>query len=99
MCTHAVELFIPLQSLIGAASIQYASDEEWERRQKCLYHTLKGEELKEYFPVFVKIAQVSYMLTNVCNHNHMDTRTNTHSHTHTHSTLTGGGDSLAIILL
>ncbi len=52
----AVKGFEPL---IGAASIQYANDEDWDQRQKCLYKTLKGEELKDYFPKFVKIAQVS----------------------------------------
>ncbi len=52
-------LFKGFEPLIGAASIQYANDEDWDQRQKCLYKTLKGEELKDYFPKFVKIAQVS----------------------------------------
>lgn len=46
------------EPLIGSASIQYANDEDWDQRQKCLYKTLKGEELKAYFPIFVTIAKV-----------------------------------------
>ena len=59
MNTHTVEQFIAFEPLIGSTSIEYANDDEWEQRQRCVYHTLKGKELKEYFPVFVKIAQVS----------------------------------------
>lgn len=54
----AVLLFKGFEPLIGAASIQYANDEDWDQRQKCLYKTLKGEELKAYYPKFVSIAQV-----------------------------------------
>ena len=63
LCVHAllvsVLLFKGFEPLLGAASIQYANDEGWDQRQKCLYKTLKGEDLKEYFPKFVKIAQAS----------------------------------------
>ena len=52
-------LFKGFEPLIGAASIQYANGEDWDHRQKCLYKTLKGEELKGYFSKFVAIAQVS----------------------------------------
>ena len=54
----AAALFKGFEPLVGAASIQYANDDDWEQRSKCLYHTLKGEDLKSYFPQFVKIAQV-----------------------------------------
>ena len=56
-------LFKGCEPLIGAASIQYANGEDWDQRQKCLYKTLKGEDLKEYFSTFVRIAQVSKCLS------------------------------------
>ena len=52
-------LFKGVEPLIGSASIQYANEKDWDQRQKCLYKTFKGEELKGYFPKFVSIAQVS----------------------------------------
>ena len=58
-------LFKGFEPLIGAANIQYANDEDWDQRQKCFYKTLKGEDLKEYFPIFVKIALVSQDLYSV----------------------------------
>lgn len=51
-------LFKGFEPLIGSASIQYANGEDWELRQKCLYHTLKGPDLRSYFPQFVTIAKV-----------------------------------------
>ena len=59
--THFIdpaELFKGFEPLIGASSIQYANNADWDQRSKCLYHTLKGEDLRSYFPHFVKIAQV-----------------------------------------
>ena len=53
------ELFKGFEPLIGVSSIQYANDADWDQRNKCLYHTLKGEDLRSYFPHFVKIAQVT----------------------------------------
>ncbi len=61
-CLLSVLLFKGFEPLIGAANIQYANDEDWDQRQKCLYKTLKGEELKDYFPKFVKIVQVGKKL-------------------------------------
>ena len=61
MCV--VLLFKMFQPLIGSASIQYANDEDWDQRQKCLYKTLKGEDLKAYFPKFVTIAKVKKATT------------------------------------
>ena len=55
---HIEEIFKVVEPLIGPASIQYANDEDWLQRRKWLYCTLKGEDLKSYFPHFVKIAQV-----------------------------------------
>ena len=64
-CTHIYahtgEFYKGFEPLIGAASIQYANDEDWLQRKKWLYPTLKGEDLKSYFPHFVKIAQVVYV--------------------------------------
>ena len=56
--THTEVLFEGFEPLIGPASVQYANDEDWLQRRKWLYPTLKGEDLKSYFPHFVKIAQV-----------------------------------------
>ena len=53
-----VLLFKGFEPLIGSESIQYANDDEWDMRQKCLYKTLRGEDLKSYFPHFLNIAQV-----------------------------------------
>jgi hypothetical protein len=61
----AVLLFKGFEPLIGAANIQYANGEDWDQRQKCLYKTLKGEELKGYFPKFVSIAQVSNQMPSI----------------------------------
>ena len=55
---HTGEFYKGFEPLIGGASIQYANDEDWLQRKKWLYPTLKGEDLKSYFPHFVKIAQV-----------------------------------------
>ena len=56
--TQTAELFKGFEPLTGAASIQFANDEDWLQRRKWLFPTLKGEDLKSYFPHFVKIAQV-----------------------------------------
>ena len=45
--------------MFGPASITYANDDEWDQRQKCLFKTLKGDELKTHFPTFVAIAEVA----------------------------------------
>ena len=52
------ELFKGYEPLIGPSSIQFANGADWEQRAKYLYHTLREEELRSYFPHFVKIAQV-----------------------------------------
>ena len=36
----------------------FANGEDWEKRRKCLSPTLLGDDLKDYFPVFVDIGQV-----------------------------------------
>ena len=56
--THTEAPFEGFEPLLGPASIQYANDEDWLQRRKWLYPVLKGEDLKSYFPHFVKIAQV-----------------------------------------
>ena len=53
--------------LFGAASITYANDADWDQRSKCLFHTLKGEDLRSYFPHFVKIAQVNIIIIIILN--------------------------------
>ena len=50
-----------LEPLIGSASILYANGEDWQLRQKCLYHNLKGSDLKSYFSHFVSIAKVGIL--------------------------------------
>ncbi|XP_064390631.1 cytochrome P450 20A1-like [Halichondria panicea] len=50
------ELFWGFEPLITKYSIQYANDEDWVQRSKLLFPTLKGEDLKSYFPHFVQIA-------------------------------------------
>lgn len=52
------ELFWGFEPLITKDSIQYANDDDWAQRSKLLFQTLKGEDLKSYFPHFVQIAQV-----------------------------------------
>ena len=52
------ELFKGFEPLTGSASIQFANGEDWEKRRKCLFPTLLGEDLKDYFPIFVDIGQV-----------------------------------------
>ena len=58
----AAELFKGYEPLIGSNNITYAKDADWEQRAKCVYHAFKGEELRSYFPHFVKIAQVKIQL-------------------------------------
>ena len=62
-CKHSYTamLFKMFEPLIGSASIQYANGEDWQLRQKCLYHTLKGSDLKSYFSHFVSIAKVGVL--------------------------------------
>lgn len=59
-CTISLtgELFWGFEPLITKYSIQYANDDEWAQRSKRLFPTLKGEDLKSFFPHFVQIAQV-----------------------------------------
>ena len=59
-CQHCyiallVKLFEPMT---GPSSIVFANEEDWQMRQKCLYHTLEGTNLKSYFANFVSIIKV-----------------------------------------
>ena len=54
----AEELFAGFESLNDSNSIQFSNGDDWQRRQKCLYRTLIGNDLLSHFPLFVKIAQV-----------------------------------------
>ena len=44
--------------MTGPSSIVFANEEDWQMRQKCLYHTLEGTNLKSYFANFVSIIKV-----------------------------------------
>ena len=57
---HAAILFKGFEPLATSSSIQFANGSDWEDRRKCLYSTLKGEDLESYFPFFVQIAQVRH---------------------------------------
>ena len=56
---YTVQLFQGLVPFVGPASIQFSNGEDWQRCQRNLYPTLKGQDLKSYFSHFVAIAKVS----------------------------------------
>ena len=60
---HAGMLFKGFEPIFGTGSIVYTNGEEWDKRQRCLNKTLMGEELEDYFPTFVAIAQVCSYIT------------------------------------
>ena len=63
---NTVQLLKGFVPLFGTTSIQIANGEDWQRRQKSTYSTLKGVDLKSYFPHFVGIAKVSNCSTLPC---------------------------------